>query len=79
MKLDALKSSLGNEHMALVAGISDLIKHTIKDTRSLIHELHPEWLSQLGFKEALHWLGQQTEAKYGLRCIVEFETLPEAT
>ena len=65
MKLDALKSSLGNEHAALIAGISDLIKHTIKDTRSLIHELHPEWVSQLSLKEAVHWLTQQTEAKYG--------------
>ena len=77
MKLDALKSSLGNEHAELIAGISDLIKHTIKDTRSLIHELHPEWLSQLSFKEAVRWLTQQTEAKYGLRCIVEFPSLPK--
>jgi len=77
MKLDALRSSLGNEHAALIAGISDLIKHTINDTRSLIHELHPEWLSQLSLKEAVHWLTQQTEAKYGLRCIVEFASLPK--
>ena len=53
MKLDALKSSLGNKHMALVAGISDLISHTIKDTRSLIHELHPEWLISAKLKEAV--------------------------
>ena len=77
MKLDALKSSLGNEQAALVAGISDLIKHTIKDTRSLIHELHPEWVSQLSLKEAVHWLTQQTEAKYGLRGIIEFASFPK--
>jgi len=77
MKLDALKSSLGNEHAALIAGISDLINHTIKDTRSLIHELHPECLSQLSLKEAVNWLAEQTEAKYGLRCIVEFASLPK--
>ena len=77
MKLDALKSSLGSEHAALIAGISDLIKHTIKDTRSLIHELHPDSLSQLSLKEAVHWLTQQTEAKYGLRCIIEFGSLPK--
>ena len=75
MKLDALKSSLGNKHMALVAGISDLINHTIQDTRSLIHELHPEWLSQLSFKEAVDWLAEQTEAKYGLPCTVGFAPL----
>jgi signal transduction histidine kinase len=77
MKLDALKSSLGNEQAALVAEISDLIKHTIRDTRCLIHELHPEWVSQLSLKEAVHWLTQQTEAKYGLRCIIEFASLPK--
>jgi signal transduction histidine kinase len=77
MRLDALKSSLGNEHATLIAGISDLIKLTIKDTRSLIHELNPEWLSQLSLKEAVNWLADQTEAKYCLRCIVEFASLPK--
>ena len=77
MKLDALKSSLDNEHSALIAGITDLIKDTIKDTRSLIHELHPEWLSQLTLKETLNWLAEQTRAKYGLRCIVKFGSLPK--
>lgn len=72
MKLGALKSSLGNEHAALIAEISDLIQSTIKETRSLIHELHPEWLSQLSLKEALNWLAAETTAKYGLRCSVAF-------
>jgi signal transduction histidine kinase len=77
MKLDALKSSLGDEYSTLVTGICDLINHTIKDTRSLIHELHPEWISALSLKEAVQWLAEQTEAKYGLRCIVEFAALPK--
>jgi signal transduction histidine kinase len=77
MKLDALKSSLGHEHAALITGISDLIKHTIKDTRSLMHELDLEWLSQLSLQEALNWLAEQTKAKYGLRCIVKFGPLPK--
>jgi signal transduction histidine kinase len=77
MKLDALKSSLGGEYSTLIAGISDLISHTIGDTRSLIHELHPEWLSQLGLKEALKWLAEQTQSKYGLRCVTEFVAFPK--
>ena len=77
MKLDALKSSLGNKYSALIAGISDLINHTIKDTRSLIHDLHPEWLSELSLKDTLNWLARQTEAKYGLRCAVEFTSSPK--
>lgn len=78
MKLDSLKSSLGIEHAALIGGISDLITQTIGDTRSLIHELHPEWLSQLSLKETLNWLAEQTQRKYGLRCVTEFTALPKA-
>ncbi len=77
MKLDALKSSLGAEYAPLITGISDLINHTIGDTRSLIHELHPEWLSQLGFKEAVKSLAEQTQAKYGVRCVSELIALPK--
>jgi signal transduction histidine kinase len=77
MKLDALKGSLGDEHSALVAGISDLISHTIKDTRSLMHELHPDWLSELSLKECLSWLAEQTQAKYRLRCENEFISVPK--
>jgi signal transduction histidine kinase len=77
MKLDALKSSLGEEYSTLVAGISDLINHTIKDTRSLIQELHPEWLSELSLREAISWLTEQIEARYGLRCVIEFAPLPK--
>jgi signal transduction histidine kinase len=76
IKLEELKSSLGSEHAALIAGITDLIHRTIKDTRCLIHDLHPEWLSQLSLKEALNWLAEQTTAKYGLRCSVKFGMLP---
>ena len=77
MKLGALNSSLGGEHSALVAGISDLISHTIADTRSLIHELHPEWRSEVSLKQALDWLAKQTQAKYGLPCVIEFGALPK--
>src|SRR5262245_16356338 len=77
MKLGALNSSLRGEHSALVAGISDLISHTIEDTRSLIHELHSEWRSEVSLKRALEWLAEQTQAKYGLPCVIEFGALPK--
>src|SRR5262245_6655757 len=77
MKLGALNSSLGGEHSALVAGISDLISHTIEDTRSLIHELHPEWRSEVSLRQALDWLAKQTQVKYGLACVIEFGALPK--
>lgn len=77
INLDALKSSLGNEHAQLIEGIADFIKRAIKDTRSLMHELHPEWISQLSLKEALTWLAEETTAKYGLRCSVKCGVLPK--
>jgi signal transduction histidine kinase len=77
MKLDLLKSLSGGEHVALVEQISDLIRDTIKDTRSLIHELHPEWLCEASLKEALGWFAEQTEARYGLRCITEVASVPK--
>src|SRR5262245_10568051 len=76
MKLGALNSSLGGEHSALVAGISDLISNTIEDTRCLIHELHPEWRSEVGPAQAVDWLAKQTQAKFGLPCVSQFSGLP---
>jgi signal transduction histidine kinase len=77
MKLDLLKSLLGGEQVALVEGISALIEETIKDTRSLIHELHPEWLGEASLEEALSWFTEQTEARYGLRCITDVASVPK--
>lgn len=78
MKLGALNSSLGNEHSALIEGISELISHTIEDTRSLIHELHPEWRSEVSLKRAVDWLAKQTQTKYGLPCVIELAALPRS-
>src|SRR5262245_23266885 len=75
MKLGALNNSLGGEHSALVAGISDLISHTIEDTRSLIHELHPEWRSEVSLDQAVDWLAKQTREKFGLPCVIRFTGL----
>jgi two-component system, NarL family, sensor histidine kinase UhpB len=77
MKLDLLKSLVGGEQVGLVEAISSLIEDTIKDTRSLIHELHPEWLSEVSLEDALTWFAEQTETRYGLRCITEVASVPE--
>jgi signal transduction histidine kinase len=77
MKLDLLKSLVGGEQAGVVKGISNLIEDTLKDIRSLIHELHPEWLSEASLEEALSWFAAQTEARYGLRCITEVASVPK--
>ena len=48
----------------------DLIDQTIKFTRSLIFDLSPPILYELGFKAAIEWLTEQIQGKYGI--IVEF-------
>jgi signal transduction histidine kinase len=77
MKLDSLKGTLGAEQVALVSRISDLIADTIKDTRSLIHELHPEWLCETSLQQGLSWFAEQTEARYGLRCTTDVAPVPK--
>jgi two-component system, NarL family, sensor histidine kinase UhpB len=76
MKLDSLKGAVGAEQLALVSRIAELIADTIKDTRSLIHELHPEWLYETSLEEALSWLAEQTEARYGLHCTTDVAPVP---
>jgi two-component system, NarL family, sensor histidine kinase UhpB len=77
IKLDALKGVVGAEQVASVSGILDLIADTIKGTRSLIHELHPEWLCETSLEQALSWFAEQTEARYGLRCTTEVGPVPK--
>lgn len=77
MKLDSLKSVLGAEQSGLVSGIADLIADAIKDTRSLIRELHPEWLCETSLEQALSWFAEQTEARYGLRCTTKVAPMPK--
>jgi signal transduction histidine kinase len=77
MKLDSLKGALAPDQRALVSGISDLIAATIKDTRSLIQELHPEWLCNTSLEQALNWFAEQTEARYGLNCTTDVAPVPK--
>jgi signal transduction histidine kinase len=77
MKLHALKSLATDEQTDLMATISDLIDLSINDTRALIHGLHLEWLSEIDLKEALHWLLEQLQAKYRLRCFTDIRSLPK--
>jgi signal transduction histidine kinase len=78
MKLHALKSLATDEQTDLMATISDLIDLSINDTRSLIHGLNLEWLSEIDLKEALHWLLEQLHAKYRLRCFTDIRSLPKS-
>jgi PAS domain S-box-containing protein len=67
IKLGALREStsplgLGND----VDGIRDLIEQTIQDTRSLIFDLCPPFLYELGFEKAIEWLLEDIQTQHGV-------------
>jgi PAS domain S-box-containing protein len=50
--------------------IRDLLESSIHDARSLIFELSPPVLYELGLGAAAEWLGEQFEVRYDVRCRV---------
>jgi PAS domain S-box-containing protein len=57
--------------------IRELVKQTIRDTRSLTFELSPPVLYELGLVAAIDWLAEQFQLKHGLKCIVESDIKPK--
>ena len=51
--------------------IRELVKQTIRDTRSLTFELSPPVLYELGLVAAIDWMAEQFQIKHGLQCTVE--------
>jgi signal transduction histidine kinase len=46
--------------------------------RSLVRDLCPQVLYELGLEAAIDWLAEQTQGKYGLRCAAEITPLRKA-
>ena len=53
-----------------LAEIRELLDLSIHDARSLIFELSPPVLYELGLGAAIEWLGEQFQARYGISCRV---------
>lgn len=49
--------------------IRDLIEQTIQDTRSLIFDLCPPFLYELGFEKALEWLVEEIQKQHGVAAL----------
>jgi PAS domain S-box-containing protein len=75
MKLSELKALLDGRHAAAIDRIRVLVDQSIQDTRSLVRDLSPQVLYELGLEAALDWLVEQTQAKYGLCCSAEVAPL----
>lgn len=72
LKLDLLlDSSHGDESEKPLKDIIKLINQAITQTRSLMTDLSPSVLYELGLTEALEWLGEQIQDQHGLKVIVK--------
>jgi signal transduction histidine kinase len=78
MKLGLLKTSASEEQQPLVEEIHRLISGVIDETRSLVCDLYPHGLRDLGLQAALEWLIQRTRASYGLCCVADLVSVPRA-
>jgi signal transduction histidine kinase len=77
IKLGALRNALEGESLArLVDEVRTLVEQCIHDTRSLVFELSPPVLHELGFEAAVEWLSELIAEMHGLPCSVESRGTP---
>lgn len=68
IKLDeALEISDGDRLPGLLKDIHELVERSIKDTRSLMFELSPPILYDMGLEAAIEWLADSLQQQHGLR------------
>jgi signal transduction histidine kinase len=77
IKLGALRNALdGNDLSRLVDEVRTLVEQCIHDTRSLVFELSPPVLHELGFEAAVEWLAELITEVHELPCSVESRGTP---
>lgn len=70
MKLKQIvKDGLPPEHKPLIRETTELINKISQDVRSLMTELSPPILYDIGLEAALGWLAEQFGEKYGIRTV----------
>jgi PAS domain S-box-containing protein len=79
IKLGALRNALdADAHLArrLVDEVRTLVEHSIRDTRSLLFELSPPVLHELGFAAAVESLAELVTDEHALECKVQSAGTP---
>ena len=78
MKLDALRESGSvSDLMAPLDEVTQIIKSTIQDVRSVMVDLSPPVLHELGFEAALEWLAEQFHEQNKIPCGYEDDHQPK--
>jgi PAS domain S-box-containing protein len=69
IKLGEFEKGLAQKHRGNTLNeIRELLDLSIHDARSLIFELSPPVLYELGLGAAIEWLGEQFQARHGISC-----------
>jgi signal transduction histidine kinase len=78
IKLGALRNSLEADasRTRLIDEVRSLVEHAIHDTRSLLFELSPPVLHELGFEAAVESLAELVEDEHSLHCKVRSSGTP---
>ena len=67
IKLTSVRGELAGESRSAVDGAVQLLEQAIVDTRTLIFDLSPPILYDLGLQEALTWLAEDLEKRHGIK------------
>jgi two-component system CheB/CheR fusion protein len=67
IKLAPLRSELTGDARAAVDGAVELVEKAIDDSRTLVFELSPPVLYDLGLDKALEWLATDVEKRHGVK------------
>lgn len=71
MRLAALRKAATSPRLQpLLDEVSDLTEESIRESRSLMFDLSPPVLYELGLEAAVDWLAEETERRHGLDCTV---------
>jgi len=76
MKLSSLIETLPTKYRNRLEEVDQIIDEAVRDTRSVINELYPQLLYELGLKRAMEWLITQTQVKHGLVCKMRIDSIP---
>jgi two-component system CheB/CheR fusion protein len=67
IKLAPVRSELAGNSLAALDSALELVQKAIDDSRTLVFDLSPPVLYDLGLKEGLAWLAEDVERRYGLK------------
>ncbi len=77
IKLASIRDRVTGPARPAVDGAVELIEQSVADTRTLIFELSPPVLYDLGLKAALSWLAEDLETRQGIRIALADDGAPK--